>query len=147
METGRFQINVTPEDADIVYVSESGPPDPTKAAKVSGTGLRNCRARRVVPRRRLERGRDDGRRLRMARADPRAAECHAGFRRTTGLPLPPIPRAAVIRATFDGSDPRQGAEVAPGEIDAPKGAKQVRVIAEVGGAFGQEESAPLGGRP
>jgi hypothetical protein len=26
--TGRFQINATPEDADITYFSESGPPDP-----------------------------------------------------------------------------------------------------------------------
>jgi hypothetical protein len=34
METGRFQINVTPEDADVVYVSESGPPDPARAAKL-----------------------------------------------------------------------------------------------------------------
>jgi hypothetical protein len=55
-----------------------------------------------------------------------------------------IPRAAVIRATFDGSDPRQGAEVPQGEIDAPKGAKRLRVIAEVGGAFSQEEEASFG---
>src|SRR5690242_15961213 len=34
--TGRFQINVTPEDADIIYVSESGPPDPASAAKLDG---------------------------------------------------------------------------------------------------------------
>jgi hypothetical protein len=36
MVTGRFQINVTPEDADIVYVSESGPPDPKTAKKLDG---------------------------------------------------------------------------------------------------------------
>ena len=59
--------------------------------------------------------------------------------------LAAIPRAAVIRATFDGSDPRQGAVVPQGEIDAPKGASQLRVVAEVGGVFGQEETAPLGG--
>jgi hypothetical protein len=34
--TGRFQINVTPEDADTVYVSESGPPDPKTAKKLDG---------------------------------------------------------------------------------------------------------------
>ena len=31
MTTGRFLVNVTPEDADIIYVSESGPPDPGSA--------------------------------------------------------------------------------------------------------------------
>ena len=36
MTTGRFQINVTPEDADTIYVSESGPPDPATAAKLDG---------------------------------------------------------------------------------------------------------------
>ena len=36
IDTGRFHINVTPEDADTVYVSESGPPDPTDRAKLDG---------------------------------------------------------------------------------------------------------------
>jgi hypothetical protein len=34
--TGRFVINVTPEEADVVYVSEEGPPDPAQARKVDG---------------------------------------------------------------------------------------------------------------
>src|SRR3954463_3936493 len=34
--TGHFQVNVTPEDADIVYVSESGRPDPARAQKLDG---------------------------------------------------------------------------------------------------------------
>jgi hypothetical protein len=61
------------------------------------------------------------------------------------IALAAIPRAAVIHATFDGSDPRQGAVVSTGEFDAPNGASQLRVIAVVAGAFGQEEAAPLGG--
>ncbi len=36
MFTGRFQINVTPEDADIICVSESGPPDPRTGQKLDG---------------------------------------------------------------------------------------------------------------
>ena len=31
-----IQINVTPEDADVVYVSESGPPDARTAKKLDG---------------------------------------------------------------------------------------------------------------
>ena len=56
------------------------------------------------------------------------------------LSLMAIPRAAAIRATFDGSDPKAGAEVPHGEMDAPAGARQVRVVAEVGGQFSQEET-------
>ena len=37
--TGRFQIIVTPEDADIVYLSESGPPNPANATKLDGAQL------------------------------------------------------------------------------------------------------------
>ena len=145
METGRFQINVTPEDADIVYVSESGPPDPTRAAKVERTGLRNRRSRRLVSRRGLQGRRDD--RATCANGARRSG-CRPNVMRVSGgykIALAAIPRAAVIRATFDGSDPRQGAVVPQGEIDAPKGASQLRVVAEVGGVFGQEETAPLGG--
>src|SRR5262249_17030089 len=36
LETGRFIANVTPEDADTVYVSEKGPPDPSRDAKLDG---------------------------------------------------------------------------------------------------------------
>src|SRR5262249_33679103 len=36
MVTGRFQVNVTAEDADIVYVSETGPPDHKTAKKLDG---------------------------------------------------------------------------------------------------------------
>ena len=57
------------------------------------------------------------------------------------IALAAIPRAAVIRATFDGSDPKTGPEVPHGEIDAPKGATRLRVVAEVDGQFSQEETA------
>jgi hypothetical protein len=53
-----------------------------------------------------------------------------------------IPRGAVIRATFDESDPKTGPAVGA-EVDAPKGAKRLRAVAEVNGTFSQEESAPL----
>jgi Protein of unknown function (DUF499) len=36
MVTGRFQVSITPEDADIIYVSENGPPDPKVAKKLDG---------------------------------------------------------------------------------------------------------------
>src|SRR5262249_14324321 len=53
-----------------------------------------------------------------------------------------IPRGATIRATFDGSDPKAAPTVAA-ELDAPKSATRLRVVAEINGQFSQEESAPL----
>ena len=141
METGRFQINVTPEDADVVYVSESGPPDPAKAAKLSGRVYETAAPAVWFLA-------DDSKGIAAAFEWRAPVRVRLDVKRVSGghrIALAAIPRAAMIRATFDGSDPRQGAEVAPGESDAPNGAKQLRVVAEVDGVFGQEESVPLGG--
>ena len=53
------------------------------------------------------------------------------------------PRSAMIHATFDGSDPKLGPVVSSADIEAPPGATHLRAIAEVGGQFSEEESAPL----
>ena len=79
----------------------------------------------------------------MARPHPGQADVvrvSGGYR----VALKAIPRAAVIRATFDGSDPHSAPEVEAPDIDTPKGATELRVVAEVGGAFGPEERARLG---
>ena len=73
------------------------------------------------------------------RVKPDVKRVSGGYR----IALAAIPRAAVIRATFDGSDPRTGPEVPHGEVDAPKGANRLRVIAEVNGQFSEEETASL----
>ena len=52
--TGRFQINVTPEDADIVYVSETGAARSGERCEARWARLRDSGARRVVPRRRQQ---------------------------------------------------------------------------------------------
>ena len=143
METGRFQINVTPEDADIVYVSESGPPDPTKAAKVSGRVYETAAPAvwfLAVDSKGVATTGDVCEWRAPIRVRPNVMRVSGGYR----IALTAIPRAAVIHATFDGSDPRQGAVVPQGEFDAPKGASQLRVVAEFGGVFGQEETASLG---
>lgn len=144
METGRFQINVTPEDADVVYVSESGPPDPARAAKLSGRVYETVAPAvwfLAVDSKGVAKTGDGCEWRAPIRVRPNVMRVSGGHRIAPAA----IPRAAVIRAGFDGSDPRQAAEIAPGEIDAPKGAKQLRVVAEFDGVFGQEGSAPLGG--
>ena len=71
--------------------------------------LRDDGAGGVVPRRRQQGRRHDRRCVRVARADPREAGREARLRRATRCRSLAIPRAAIIRATFDGSDPKTGA--------------------------------------
>jgi hypothetical protein len=141
MVTGRFQVNVTPEDADIVYVSESGPPDPKSAQKLDG------RVYDTLAPGAWFLGVDS----KGVAATGDACEWRAPIRvkvdvkRVSGghkVSLTALPRSAVIRATFDDSDPKTG-PVIGAEIDAPKDAKRLRAVAEVNGQFSQEESAPL----
>jgi hypothetical protein len=142
--TGRFQVNVTTEDADIVYYSESGPPNPASSPKLDGrvyetaapavwflavdskgsaTTGEVCEWRAPV----------------RVKADVRGTS--SGYR----VALSAIPRAAAIRATFDGSDPKTGPEVPHGEIDIPANASKLRVVAVLDGKhISPEESAPLG---
>jgi len=141
IDSGRFQIHVTPEDADLVYWSEEGPPDPAKAAKLDGRVLDTAApvvwflavdSKKVAVT-------GDAYEWRAPIQIKIDVKRYSGGHRVT---FAASPRAAVIRATFDGSDPKTGPVVA-GEIEAPAKATRVRAIAEVNGQFGQEESAPL----
>jgi hypothetical protein len=141
MVTGRFQINVTPEDADIVYFSESGPPDPKTAQKLDGRVYETmapavwflgvdskgsvligdpCEWRAPI------------------RVKPDVKRMSGGYKVT----FTATPRSAVIHATFDDTDPKIGPMVGA-EVDVPKEATRLRTVAEVNGQFSQEESAPL----
>ena len=142
MVSGRFQVNVTPEDADTVFVSEAGPPDPKTATKLDGriyetaapaawflavdsTGSATtgdvCEWRAPL------------------RVKLDAKRNAAAWR----LALQGVPRAANIRVSFDGTDPRNASPVLSGEIDAPSGATQVRALVELDGKFSLEETARL----
>lgn len=142
MATGRFHLNVTPEDADIVYVSESGPPDPAKAAKLNGRVYET--AAPVVWFVAVD---SKGTSKTGEPFEWRAPLCvKPDVRRVSGgyrVALSAIPRAATIRMTFDDTDPRQGPEVPQAEIDVPESAKKLRVVAELAGRFSEEQSAPL----
>ena len=140
--TGRFQINVTPEDADIVYLSESGPPDPLKAAKLDGRTYETAAPAvwfLAVDSKGVAKTGNVCEWRAPIRVKTDVMRVSGGYR----VALAAIPRAAVIRATFDGADPRTGPEVPHGEMDAPKGAERLRAIAEVDGQFSQEETASL----
>jgi len=143
MTTGTFRIMVTPEEADIVYVSERGPPDPATDRKLDGR-VYETTAPAVwflgVDSKGVARTGEPAEWRAPIRVKPDVKRISTGYR----VALLAMPRAATIRASFDGSDPRQAPEVPHGEIDAPPDAKRLRVIAELNGQFGEEETAPLG---
>jgi hypothetical protein len=133
---------VTPEDADIVYVSESGPPDPAKSTKLDGREY-ETKAPAVwflaVDSKGGARTGDACEWRAPIRVKSDVTRVSLGYRAA----LSAIPRAAVIRATFDGSDPRTGPEVPHGDIAVPADAKRLRVVAQIGGQFSAEESTPI----
>lgn len=141
IETGRFLLNVTAEDADTIYVSETGKPDPAKAMKLSGriheTEAAAAWFLAVDSSGKAVTG--DAYEWRAPiRIKPDVKRVSGGHRITFVV----SPRSAVVRATFDGSDPKQG-PVTVLEVMAPENASRLRAVAEIDGQFGEEESAPL----
>lgn len=141
LETGRFSIIVTAEDADTVYLSEKGPPDPLKDKKLDGRTYETEAAAVwfLAVDSKGEATTGDAYEWRAPiRVKPDVRRVSDGYR----ISLLAIPRGATIRATFDGSDPKAGPAVSS-EIEAPAGATRLRVVAEVNGQFSEEESARL----
>ncbi|WP_292426810.1 DUF499 domain-containing protein [Mesorhizobium sp.] len=144
METGHFIINVTSEDADTVYVSENGRPDPAVDKKLDGrvheTEASAAWFLAIDSTGKATTG-DPYEWRAPIRVKPDVKRVSGGYK----VSFQVSPRAALVRATFDGSDPKAGAVVGP-EIDAPEDAVKLRTIAEIGGQFGQEETAPFPGK-
>ena len=131
MVTGRFQINVTPEDADIVYVSESGPPDPKSAQKLDGRVYETAAPAAWflgVDSKGVAATGDVCEWRAPIRVKPDVKRVSGGYK----VSFTAIPRTAVIRATFDDSDPKIG-PVAGTELDAPKGAMRSQFSARLSG--------------
>jgi hypothetical protein len=141
IETGRFQVIVTPEEADTVYLSESGIPDAKKARKLDGRVYDTDAAAvwfLAVDSRGIATTGDPCEWRAPIRVKPDVKRVSGGHR----VSFLACPRSATIRATFDGTDPRSGPAVA-GEAMAPLGAVKLRVVAELDGQLSQEETAPL----
>jgi hypothetical protein len=139
---GQFQLQITPEDADTIYVSEGGPPDTARAATLDGRVYKTA-----APAVWLLAVDSTGKAATgpvcewraSLRVKPDVRRVSNGYR----VALLAVPRAASIRATFDGADPRTGPVVPHPEIEAPADAVRLRVIAELNGQFSQEETALL----
>jgi len=147
VESGVYRLVVTPEDADVVFASETGPPDPAVSGKVSGRTYETSASKvwflAVNSRNEATPG--------PAREWQAPIQLIPSARSTsTGMTIDwlVLPRSAEVRATIDGSDPKFGA-VASRQVVAPKGTSTVRLIASVDGRFGEEvilkASADAGG--
>ncbi|MCB1501366.1 MAG: DUF499 domain-containing protein [Bauldia sp.] len=143
LETGRFIVNVTPEDADTVYVSEKGLADPSRDTKLDGRVYETEAAAAwflAVDSKGAATTGDPFEWRAPIRVKPDVKRISGGYK----VSFIVSPRSAVVRATFDGTDPKAG-PVVGAEIEAPAGATKLRVVAEVAGQFSQEEDAPLTG--
>jgi hypothetical protein len=107
LETGRFIINVTAEDADTVYVSEKGPPTQSADNRLDGRAYETEAATvwflAVDSKGEATTG-DSCEWRAPIRVKPDVRSVSDGYR----ISVLAIPRGATIRATFDGSDPRTG---------------------------------------
>jgi hypothetical protein len=144
IETCRFQINVTAEDADTVYFSESGPPDPAVSAKLDGRVYETQAPAAwflAIDSKGVAKTGDPCEWRAPVRVKVDVKRVSGGYR----VSFIASPRAAKIHATFDGSDPKLGPVIDSADIAAPPGATRLRAVAEIGSQFGEEESAPLQG--
>lgn len=143
LEKGVYRLVVTPEEADTVYVSATGHPDPAVSGKVAGRSYETS-ATRVwfLP--------VDGRGEAKTGAPvewlaPIKLAAHAASTSTgTAIDWTVVPRSAEVRVSFDGSNPMQGAVVSS-PLAVPASAKEVRLVPVVDGRAGEEVRMKPGG--
>jgi len=143
LEKGVYKLIVTPEEADTVYASETGHPDPTLSGKVSGRSYETSASRvwflPVDSRGEAKSGAS------VEWLAPVKLAVHAASTSTgTTIDWTIVPRSAEVRASFDGSDPMQGSVVAS-PLTVPASVKEVRLVPMVDGRSGEEVRLDPGG--
>jgi hypothetical protein len=144
IDTGIYRLVVTPEEANVVYASETGAPDPATSGKVAGRAYETSAARAwFLP-------------VDMtgeAKTGP-AVEWLAPVRlaahvssTSSGMVVDwaVLPRSAHVRASFDGSDP-EGAPVVTSPLPIPATATEVRLLPGIDGRHGEEVRIPVTSR-
>jgi hypothetical protein len=141
IETGHYTLAIATQDADTIYYSEKGAPDPAQSAKLSGLAY-ELRGAAVWFLAVDSMGKNKPSEPFEFRAPIRLRVAVESTPDGKKLTAQAVPRAATIHASFDGTDPRQAPVfTSPGLI--PDRATQLRVIAGLDGAWSQEEVAPL----
>lgn len=141
IETGQYALTISAQDADTVYFSESGPPDPATSAVMSGRAhvlsapalwlLAADSTSKAQPSEVLE--------FRApVRFKPQVTSTGGGMM----LSVQVVPRSASVHASFDGSDPKQAPALA-GETLAPADAERARIVACCDEHWSDEITVPL----
>lgn len=141
VEKGIYRLIITPEDADVVYASETGAPDPTTSGKVSGRSYETSASKvwflPVNSRNEAKAGKPLEWQAPI-KLIPSLISTSGG----TTLEWLVLPRTAKVGVTFDGSDPMAAAK-ASAPITAPGGTQVIRMIPSVDGRFGEETKVYL----
>lgn len=135
---GTYILSVSSEDADVIYVSETGTPDPDRSEKMSGrqyeTGADAVWFLAV----------DSTGKAATGPAYPWQAPIDIKPVLTSAssgvkLNVSVMPRSAKVLATFDGNPPREGKEIGE-ETKVPAGTEMIRLVGKVGDRYGQDLS-------
>lgn len=136
VDSGVYRLVVVPEEADVVYASETGPPDPSTSGKVVGRAYETSASKvwflPVDSRGEAKTG-DAVEWAAPIKLLAHAASTSAG----TVVQWVVLPRSAHVLATLDGSDPQNGTVVAS-PFTLPPDARVVRLLPTVDGRVGEE---------
>lgn len=143
VEKGLYRLVVVPEEADVVYHSEHGLPDPSLSAKVVGRSYETSGAKvwflPVDSRGEAKTGRAFEW-IAPIKLLATAASVSGG----TSVDWLVLPRSAEVRVSLDGSDP-VGAAAMTSPILAPYGTVEVRLLPVLDGRVGEEVRVPVNG--
>lgn len=138
---GHYALVISAQDADTVYYSESGPPDPASSAVLSGRSYMLS-----APALWLLAVDSTGKATQsdvfefraQVRLRPEAHSTPEGLR----VAVQVMPRDATVHVTFDESDPKH-APAGSADFLVPADAKRIRLIAQSGGTWSEEVHVPL----
>jgi Protein of unknown function (DUF499) len=136
VEKGVYRLVVVPEEADVVYASEHGLPDPATSGKVSGRSYETSGSKvwflPVDSRGEAK----TGPALEWA-APIKLVATAASVSGGTSVEWLVLPRSAEVRVSLDGSDPA-GAPTMSAPSLVPHGTAEVRLLPVLDGRFGEE---------
>ena len=138
---GTYILSVSSEDADVIYVSESGTPDPSRSEKMSGrqyeTGAEAVWFLAVDSTGKAATGPAYAWQAPIE-VKPVLTSASNGVKLNVSV----MPRSAKVLATFDGTPPREGREIGE-ETKVPTGTEMIRLVGKVSDRYGQDLSVTV----
>ncbi len=138
---GTYILSVSSEDADVIYVSESGAPDPSRSEKMSGrqyeTGAEAVWFLAVDSTGKAATGPAYAWQAPIE-VKPVLTSASTGVKLNVSV----LPRSAKVLATFDGTPPREGREIGE-ETKVPTGTEMIRLVGKVSDRYSQDLSVTV----